>query len=93
MAGNVPSGDEAAWIALAGTVFGSSGLKFIESFLSRAKRRDETAEALRSELRKDITELRDELHEAEKQLDEWRDKYYKVMAQLARRGIAIEDEL
>jgi hypothetical protein len=91
-AGNVPSGNEEAWIALAGTIFGSGGLKMIEAWLSRAKRRDDTAEALRSELRKDITELRDELHEAEKALDEWRDKYYKLVAQLARRGIAIEDE-
>lgn len=64
----------------------------LESWLSRAKRRDDTANALRNELRKDIAELRDELHAAEKALDEWRDKYYKLIAQLARRGIAIEEE-
>lgn len=88
----MPSGDEAAWIALAGTVFGSGGLKIIESWLSRAKRRDDTANALRTELRKENAELRDELHDTEKKLDEWRDKYYKLMAQLARRGIAIEED-
>lgn len=92
-AGNVPGGNEEAWIALAGTIFGSGGLKMIEAWLSRAKRRDDTAEALRSELRKENSELRDELHDTEKKLDEWRDKYYKVLAQLARRGIALEDEV
>lgn len=78
-----------ALLALAGTVFGGVGLKIIESILGRAKRRDDTATILRSELRKDLHDLREELREAEECVDEWRGKYYELLARAVAHGVPI----
>jgi hypothetical protein len=81
--------NEEAWLALVGTVFGGAGLKIVEAFLGRRKSRDDLAASLRTELRVEVSELRLEVHrlmeenrELEAALDEWREKYFNVLAQL-----------
>lgn len=81
-----------AFLALIGTVFGGVGLKLIEQVLSRSTRRNDIAKDLRTELRTELTQLRADNDRLEKLLDEWRDKYYKLVSQLARRGIPLDDE-
>lgn len=87
------NGTAEAWIALAGTVTGGAGLKFVEYILGRSKYRDTLASSLRTELRVDLSALRvenqhlqDEIHQLEKSVDEWRDKYYALVAQQAMQG-------
>jgi uncharacterized protein YlxW (UPF0749 family) len=70
-------------------VFGGVGLKAVEAYLGRTKYRDDTASSLRTELRVENSELRLEVHrlmeevrELEAALDEWREKYFNVLAQL-----------
>jgi uncharacterized protein YlxW (UPF0749 family) len=83
----VPNTD--AWLALAGTVFGGVGLKAVEAYLGRTKHRDDTAASLRTELRVENSELRLEIHrlmeenrELEAALDQWREKYFDLLAQV-----------
>jgi hypothetical protein len=78
-----------AYLALIGTVFGGAGLKVVESVLGRGRRRDDLASSLRTELRSDNSELRAEVDKLEASVDEWRNRYYTLVAQLARRGIPI----
>lgn len=66
-------------IALLGTLFGGAGLEFIKRWLGKAKEKDDTATALRNELRGELTSLKQELAAVEKELDEWKAKYYDVV--------------
>jgi chromosome segregation ATPase len=73
-------GLEQAWLALIGAIMGTSGLKLVEHILNRANTRNEMATALRTELRGEIEGLKKELAETEKQLDEWKQKYWDLMS-------------
>ena len=66
-------------IALIGTLFGGAGLEFIKRWLAKAKEKDTTATDLRNELRGDLTELKKELEAVEKEVTEWKNRYYDVM--------------
>lgn len=73
------------FIALVGTVFGGAGLKVIESWLGRAKQRQEANQAMRDELRKEIESLRTQLQTAgqeeqrlEAEIEAWRSRYYDL---------------
>lgn len=68
-----------AWLALIGAILGGSGLKFIEHWLSRSKQRDDSASKFRDELRAEVTNLRDDLRQTEKDLDDWKQKYYTLV--------------
>lgn len=72
-----------AYLALAGTLFGGAGFKIIEHFLGRSKNKNDTATALRDELRKELTELRKEADELRDELDMWRAKYYSLVSSIA----------
>lgn len=72
---------DTAWIALIGTVFGGAGLKVIEKVLSKGMVKDDIATNLRTELRKDATELRAELKVVEHELDNWKVKYFELLQQ------------
>jgi ribosomal protein L29 len=78
-----------ALLALAGTIFGGVGLKVIEQLLGRGKRRVDIATSLRNELRTELTELRDDNDKLESALDEWRTKYFKLVAHMATQGIPL----
>lgn len=76
-----------ATIALVGTFIGGPvALKIVDWLLTKNTKREESAKAQREELRKDAeamrkdaASLRTEMKEIELNLDEWRDKYYKLL--------------
>ncbi|QIN94114.1 hypothetical protein PP459_gp119 [Streptomyces phage Wakanda] len=68
-----------AWLALFAALLGGSGLKVIEYWLNRSKVQQDSATAMRTELREEVRGLREELRHVEEQLDLWRGKYYELM--------------
>lgn len=72
------SGSQDALIALMGTIFGGAGLELVRRMLAKSKEREDSATALRSELRADISTLKAEFALVEKDLDLWRNKYYEL---------------
>lgn len=80
-----------AVLALIGTIFGGAGLKIIESFLSKGKVKSDIATEIRNELRGEVQTLREELRRVEEDLDTWKAKYYELLDQFHRRGIAPDD--
>lgn len=80
---------EATWIALIGTVLGGPAvLKMIEWIMGRGKNRQDAATAMREELRKesealklDAANLREEIRRVEKEMDEWKEKYFTLLQQ------------
>lgn len=68
-----------AWLALIGALLGGSGLKVIEHWLNRSKIKEDAATQMRTELRDEIKNLREELRSVEDELDKWRGKYYELM--------------
>jgi len=99
------SNSQDALIALFGTVFGGAGLEFVRRVLAKSKEKEDSATALRNELRTELTALKAEMTAVEKDLDMWRQKYYElfekyilikvqydsVLKQLAAKGIIEED--
>lgn len=67
-----------AWIALIGTLCGGIGLKMMEHWLGKSKVKIDEASKLREELRIEITAGREEIKDLEKQVDEWREKFYSL---------------
>lgn len=73
------------FLAFVGTIFGASGLKFVEHWLGRAKEKALEHRNAREELRKDIESLRLQLKEAEEaenalrgEVDKWKAMYYDL---------------
>lgn len=94
-AASAASGLDPAWIAFLGAAFGGAGLKLTEAWLGRNKVKIDDASLIRGELRQQITDLRTELSETEKERDSWRDKYYaaqenllKIKSFLVNKGIS-----
>lgn len=54
-------------------------MEFIKRWLAKAKDKDTTATELRNELRTDLTTLKGELEAVEKEVTQWKDRYYEVM--------------
>lgn len=84
-----------AVIALVGTLFGGIGLKLVETWLGRNQVKIDDAGNIRNELRLEITALRIENSDLEKDVDVWREKYYRtyeklinVRAQLMLHGLS-----
>lgn len=67
-------------IGLLGTVFGGAGLKIVEALINRGKNREDTAAALRKELRDDLARLREELKEEAKEADLWQGRFWQLKA-------------
>jgi len=53
-------------------------LKITERWLNRSKDRDDTATQFRQELRDDLTSIKKELSDSEKELDIWKEKYFTL---------------
>lgn len=99
------SNSQDALIALFGTIFGGAGLEFVRRVLAKSKEKEDSATALRNELRTELTALKAEMTAVEKDLDMWRQKYYElfekyilikvqydsVLKQLAAKGVIEED--
>ena len=73
-----------------GTVFAGAGLKWIEAKLKKAKDKDDTATNLRNELRAELTALKQEMQQVEKELDEWKTKYFEAYEQLLMLRVQLE---
>lgn len=67
-----------ALIALLGTLFGGVGLEVIRRALAKSKEKEDSATAMRNELRTELTSLKAEMSAVEKELDLWRQKYYEL---------------
>jgi hypothetical protein len=72
--------------ALIATLMGASGLKIVEYMLSRSKTKAELDSIYRSDLRKDMEDLRllykdlkEENTVLENKVDEWREKYFQLL--------------
>lgn len=72
-------------IAAVSAITGGSLLKVADTWLNRAKMRNETAKQLRDEAREEATGLKteinfykDKVREKEKEIDEWRAKYWDI---------------
>lgn len=70
---------------------GGVGLKIIEHFLGRKKRKFDESSSLRGELRSELNELRseadklrDEADDLRDEIDVWRSKYYSLVSSIAR---------
>lgn len=69
----------ASVIALIGTLFGGAGLTLTTKWASKNKDREDAATKFRDELRSEVIRLREELAKVEKELDEWKEKYYALL--------------
>lgn len=67
-----------AWIALAGTVVGTIGLKVAEHFLGKGRIKIDDAAKIRDELRLEITANKQEIKELEDEVEKWRADYYDL---------------
>lgn len=79
-----------AIIALAATIFGGAGVKFIDKMFSRREARfaanseqnlltQQDAITIRQELRTESTSLREEMKEMRDEVDRWRQQYFKLL--------------
>lgn len=64
-----------AWIALIGTLCGGLGLKVVEHWLGKSQRESTDAKDIRSELRQQITDQKEEIRLLEAEVDKWRTQY------------------
>lgn len=71
---------ETTIVALVAALFGGGGLKFLEHILNRNKERADLATQLRDELRSEVNSLKDEVKGVDDALDEWRKRYYRLLA-------------
>ena len=74
-----------------GTVFAGAGLKWIEGWLRKAKDKDDTATNLRNELRTELTALKAEIQANEKELDDWKKKYFEVLQELLIMRVQLQE--
>jgi hypothetical protein len=66
------------WIALIASVAGGVSLKVVEKWLNRnVEKRDD-----RKDFREELAELRTRLDAVEKEVDEWRGKYYTAQEEI-----------
>ena len=65
-------------LALVGTLFGGAGLEFVRRALSKSKEKEDSATALRNELRTELTSLKTDMQSIERELDVWKQKYYEL---------------
>jgi phosphoglycolate phosphatase-like HAD superfamily hydrolase len=76
---NFDLGDSGTTIAaLVGTLFAGAGLEIIRKVLAKSKEREDSATAMRKELKDDIVAIKAEMEKAVKEIDQWRQRYYRV---------------
>lgn len=79
----MPDANNPTILALIGTVMGGSGLKVVEYYLSKRKTKIDEASVIRTELRSEVDNLRKLMKETEAEVDEWRNKYYALVDEVA----------
>lgn len=73
-------GDNGAIIALIAAIFGGGGVKIVEYILNRGRVRADEATQIRQELREEAELRRAEVRRLEKELDEWKARYYELLS-------------
>lgn len=68
-------------IAAVATIMGGVGVEVVRRLLSRSSDRENYAMTLRTELREEIKNLKEELATAQNELDEWKAKCYALMSE------------
>jgi hypothetical protein len=70
-----------AVLALIGTLFGGVGIKVVERLLSTGDRLSADAATIRTELWAELNTVRERVDECEKELSEWKQKYFDLYAE------------
>lgn len=65
------------WFALLGAIFGGAGVRAIEKWLSRSETRSALESSLRTELRDDLHNLREENERLRRERNEWQVRYWE----------------
>lgn len=86
-------GLDPAVIALIGTVIGTVGVKVAEKWLGKRDRKVDDATQIRSELREQVTSLKEEILRLEDDVEEWRSKYYDTREELALKRLDLQNAL
>ncbi len=83
------------YAAVAGFVLGAF-IKLINKYLDRDKTQLEIHTTLRKELREELDTVKEELHNLQKELDDWKEKYYhqvELTNELRMAIVRLNDEL
>lgn len=83
------------YAAVAGFVLGGI-IKLLNRYFDREKNELELHTTLRKELREELDSVKEELHALQKELDEWKEKYYhqvELTNELKMAIAALNDEL
>lgn len=67
-----------ATAAILGATLGGTGLAIINRLLNRGERKFNEAERIRTELRQDLDTMRTRLAQVERDLDEWKKRYFDL---------------
>ena len=86
-------GLDPAWIALIGTIVATVGVKLLERWLGTKDRNTADAAQIRSELKVQLQDARNEINDLEREIDQWRVKYYEVLEQLVAKKIELQNAL
>ena len=84
-------------IALIAALFGGVGLKIIETLLNKSHSKNDLQTQMRSELRRDVMSLKDELEDIDNSLDRWKKKYYALILSfnelviIAKAGASVDE--
>lgn len=82
--------DVGAAYGLAGTLLGGIGVKVIEILYAKSGKRVDDAAKIRGELWEELNRLRMRIESLEGELDEWREKYFTVLAENTELKIEIK---
>ncbi len=80
-------------VAIIAAIFGGAGVKILEKWLNKSQAAEDSGFKLREELRTELTRLREELDKTEKDLDEYRKRYYDLMEVFTQTKIDLENAL
>jgi hypothetical protein len=78
---SIAGAEVGAVYGLIGTLIGGVGVKFLERVFARGDRKLDDATAIRKELWEELNRLRLRIESLEGELDEWREKYFAVLAE------------
>ena len=81
------------WIALIGTIVATIGVKIVERWLSKKDRASSDAAQIRSELKEQVSDYKEEIRRLEDEIDELRTKYYATLEELVAKRIELQNAL
>ena len=79
-----------------GALLSGAVIQYVNKFVNRKKENLEEHLSLRKELREELDTVKEELHELQKALDEWKEKYYhqvEITNKLKAEVLRLKDEV